>query len=522
MDAPLPPERISRRLSASAALTKFLGKATDIRMDQILRESREEDLIGRRTRIVCTMGPACWDVETLVKLFDAGLNICRFNFSHGDFATHGGTIARIREALKQRPNKLVGLLLDTKGPEIRTGMLKGHTAVELKAGATLKIVTDYNFEGDATTIACSYKKLPQSVRPGCTILMADGSVSLRVKECGDDFVVCTVLNSAKLGERKNMNLPNVKVDLPVIGEKDKKDLVDFAIPNGCHFIAASFVQTAADVRLIRETLGPEGRYINIIPKIENVEGILNFDEILAEADGIMVARGDMGMEIPPEKVFLAQKMMIAKCNIAGKPVITATQMLESMHMSPRPTRAEVADVANAVLDGTDCVMLSGETANGQFPVQAVEVMARICLEAESCIDYPMLCRAIRSSVPLPVSIEEAVCAAAVTTAESVEATLILALTETGRTAYYLAKYRPSQPIIALSPCERVIRQLLLHRGVLPVHIPSAQGSDSVIRNAIHDAKEQGLVELGDSVVAVHGVLEEVAGGTNLLKVIKVS
>lgn len=376
METSIPPERLSRRISASAALTKFLGKATDIKMDQILRTSNEEDLAQRRTRIVCTMGPACWDVETLVKLFNAGLNICRLNFSHGDFQSHGETVARIREASKRRPNKTIGLLLDTKGPEIRTGMLKDHKPVELKAGNKLKIVTDYSFVGDVTTIACSYDKLPQSVRPGCTILMADGSVSLKVDECGKDFVICTLLNSAKLGERKNMNLPNVKVELPVIGEKDKNDLIKFGIPNGCHFVAASFVQSAVDVRCIRETLGAEGRHIKIIPKIENVEGILNFDEILAEADGIMVARGDMGMEIPPEKVFLAQKMMIAKCNIAGKPVITATQMLESMHTSPRPTRAEVADVANAVLDGTDCVMLSGETANGQYPVQAVEVITR--------------------------------------------------------------------------------------------------------------------------------------------------
>lgn len=264
-------------------------------------------------------------------------------------------------------------MLDTKGPEIRTGMLKGHKSVSLVAGQTLKLVTDYSFEGDETTIACSYPKLPQSVKQGGKILMADGSIVLKVIECGSDFVKCRVVNDATIGERKNMNLPGCKVDLPVTGEKDKKDILQFGLPHHMDMIAASFVQHPDDIRYLRKILGPEGQYIKIIPKIENVEGILNFDEILAEADGVMVARGDMGMEIPPEKVFLAQKMMISKCNVAGKPVITATQMLESMTSNARPTRAEVADVANAVLDGTDCVMLSGETANGKFPVEAVQV-----------------------------------------------------------------------------------------------------------------------------------------------------
>merc|ERR1719229_1308679 len=309
----------------------------------------------------------------LVQLFDAGLNICRLNFSHGDHQAHGATVKRIREAAKQRPDKPVAILLDTKGPEIRTGFFREDVGgkIDLVQGQDLKLVIDYSFKGDSTCFALSYDKLCTSVKPGNIILCADGSLSLKVKSVGLDHVMTEVLNSVKLGERKNCNLPGVKVDLPVLQDKDINDLVNFAIPHSVDFIAASFVQSAEDVQLIRKTLGPRGRNIKIISKIENEEGLKNIDAIIDESDGIMVARGDLGMEIPPEKVFLAQKMMIAKCNLKGKPVITATQMLESMVKAPRPTRAEASDVANAVLDGTDCVMLSGETAAGDFPINAV-------------------------------------------------------------------------------------------------------------------------------------------------------
>lgn len=363
----------ARMGSTSHILSKNLGKTTDIQMAQILDTRNEEDFLSRRTKIICTMGPSCWDVKKLVEMIDAGMNVARLNFSHGDHPTHAQTVANLHEAMKLRPGKKIGILLDTKGPEIRTGMLKDHASITLTSGQQLKITTDYDFVGDNTCIACSYSKLPQSVQIGGHILMADGTISVEVTAIGDNHVMTKVLNNATMGERKNMNLPNVKVDLPVCGEREKNDILNFGIPQGCNFIAASFTQCADDVRYIREVLGARGRHIKIFPKIENVEGILNFDEILAESDGIMVARGDMGMEIPPEKVFLAQKMMIAKCNVAGKPVITATQMLESMIHNPRPTRAEVADVANAVLDGTDCVMLSGETAGGFFPINAVQV-----------------------------------------------------------------------------------------------------------------------------------------------------
>jgi len=339
----------------------------------------------RTTKIICTMGPKCWDVEMLVKLIDAGMGVCRLNFSHGDHKGHGETADRIREAQKLRPDNKPFILLDTKGPEIRTGFLKEGGSVQLKAGSELKLVTDYSFKGDETCIAVSYPKLPTAVKPGNLILCADGSLVLEVLSCGDDHVMTKVMNDCKMGERKNCNLPGVQVDLPVLQEKDIDDLVNFGIPQKVDFVAASFVQSAADVKFIRETLGEAGKDIKIISKIENQAGLENIDEIIAETDWVMVARGDMGMEIPLEKVFLAQKMIITKCNAAGKPVVTATQMLESMINAPRPTRAEVGDVANAVLDGTNYVMLSGETANGAFPEAAVSIMRRTCEEAEQVL-----------------------------------------------------------------------------------------------------------------------------------------
>eukprot|EP00392_Amoebophrya_sp_AT5.2_P007791 g7810.t1 len=323
-----------------------------------------KDSVMRKSKIICTMGPKCWDVPILTKLIDNGLNVARLNFSHGDHKvrTHAQTVANIREAAKARSDKFVAIMLDTKGPEIRTGFLKDKNGVQLVAGASITLDTTEDYDtylGDETKICVTYKKLTTSVKPGNIILCADGVINLKVEEILPNGVLCTVLNNAKLGERKNVNLPGVYVDLPILQDKDKEDILKFGIPNGIDFVAASFVQNAADVEFIRETMGLRGRSIKIISKIENEEGLKNFDEILEATDAVMVARGDLGMEIPPEKVFLAQKMMIAKCNLAGKPVVTATQMMESCIVNPRPTRAEASDVANSVLDGTDCVMLKG-------------------------------------------------------------------------------------------------------------------------------------------------------------------
>jgi pyruvate kinase len=278
----------------------------------------------RKTKVVCTLGPACWDVDMLVKMIDAGMNVARLNFSHGDHKTHGQSLENLQEALKQRPDKHVAVMLDTKGPEIRTGLLRDSKPIELVANQTLKIVTDYAIEGDTTKIACSYKSLPTTVSVGSTIFIADGSLTCEVESVHDDHVVVKCLNGVKLGEKKNMNLPGAIVDLPTLTEKDEDDLVEFGIKNNVDFIAASFVRKASDVEYIRDVLGPKGAHIKIISKIENHEGLHNYDEILGTSDGIMVARGDLGMEIPPEKVFIAQKWMIEKANIQAKPIVTAT------------------------------------------------------------------------------------------------------------------------------------------------------------------------------------------------------
>lgn len=496
----------------------------NISLEQILSDkTREDDCILRRTKIVCTMGPKCTQVDTIVKMIDSGMRVARLNFSHGDHKSHGETLKIIREAQTHRPDHLLGIMLDTKGPEIRTGFFQeGIKEISLKAEQKLKLVTDYSFKGDSTCIACSYPRLPQSVKVGSKVLIADGSLVCTVESVHDDHVIVIVKNDAVIGERKNMNLPNCKVDLPCIGEKDENDIRNFGIPNGVDFIAASFVQNKEDVLSIRKILGEgNGSSIKIISKIENVEGIKNFDGILEASDAIMIARGDLGMEIPSEKIFLAQKRMIAKCNVTGKPVITATQMLESMTKNPRPTRAEVTDVANAVLDGTDCVMLSGETANGAFPVDAVKTMSDVCLEAESCLDYSELFRAICAAVPRPVSIVEAVACAAVASAEDTNAALCLALTETGYTARLISKYRPRELVLAASASEATIRQLQIQRGVIGIKVESFQGTDIVIRGALKEAVAMGLVNGGDNVVAVHGMMEEVAGGSNLLKIVSV-
>jgi len=380
--------------------------------------------------------------------------------------------------------------------------------------------------GDDKCVAISYKSLPTAVKPGQTILVADGGLSLTVKSCGDDHVITEVVNDFELGEKKNANLPGVKVDLPVLQEKDVKDITQFGIPMGIDFIAASFVQSRDDVKIIRKTLGLRGRSIKIISKIENQEGINNIDEIIEESDGVMVARGDMGMEIDIEKVGLVQKMIIRKCNLAGKPVITATQMLDSMERCPRPTRAEATDVLNAVLDGTDAVMLSGECANGKFPEESVATLRRICEQAENVLDYKGLYLQSRLSVlnlakDNKVSSVEAVCSSAVKATVDAECTLIVALTETGQTARLMAKYRPACPILAITASATTVRQLGVVRGIVPMLTASFVGTDSVITKAIKHAVTHGMVKSGDQVIAVHGTQEESPGHSNLLKVVTV-
>jgi len=412
-------------------------------------------------------------------------------------------------------------MLDTKGPEIRTGLLVDHQPIELVAGQTLQIVTDYAIEGDTTRIACSYRALPETVQVGSTIYVADGALTCEVTEIQENGVMVVCKNSAKLGEKKNMNLPGAVVDLPTLTEKDESDLTEFGLKQGIDMIAASFVRKQDDVEYIRDLLGPRGSHIKIIAKIENQEGLNNYDEILASADGIMVARGDLGMEIPPEKVFIAQKWMIEKANIAAKPIVTATQMLESMISNPRPTRAEASDVANAVLDGTDAVMLSGESANGSYPIQAVTIMSKCCAEAERCIDYKRTFNDIKLFTPAPVSTSEALAASAVSTVQDLNVDLIIVLTDTGLLARLVAKYRPNVPILACSVSLSVIRQLNCARGVIGFKVPSYQGTDNLLALTVQQAKERNLCKPGRKVISIHGTDEETPDESSVLKIIDV-
>jgi pyruvate kinase len=486
-----------------------------------------EDILGstdvskRKTKIICTLGPSCGTKEKLVEMLEAGMDIARLNFSHGDHESHGKMLDTLREAVKELPGKQCAVLLDTKGPEIRTGLLEGHGKVTFEAGQELEITTDYTIEGTKDRIACSYKSLPKTVKPGDQILVADGTLVCDVVECMDDGVKVKVKNNATIGEKKNMNLPGCVVDLPTLTEKDEDDLIDFGIKKGVDIIAASFIRSAADVENIRDVLGPRGSHIKIVSKIENQEGLNNYDEILEESDGIMVARGDLGMEIPPEKVFLAQKWMIDKANLAGKPVITATQMLESMTQNPRPTRAEASDVANAVLDGSDCVMLSGETAGGNYPLESVTIMAKIACEAELMFDYDRLYNDIKKFSPSPSLTAESIAAACASAALSLNIDLIIVLTDTGRIARLVAKYRPKQTILACSVSAHVVRQMNLSRGAKGFKVPSFQGTDSLLQVVIKAAKDLGLCKSGNKAITIHGTQEESPDESNVMEIMDI-
>ncbi|CAI7732303.1 unnamed protein product [Closterium sp. NIES-54] len=500
------------------------------------------DRAGRacKTKIVCTLGPMSRSVDVIERLLRAGMNVARFNFSHGSHDYHQETLDNLRAAMGNT-GILCAVLLDTKGPEIRTGMLKDGKAVQLEKGQTITVTTDYSIQGDATTIAMSYKSLAKHVRPGGQILCADGSITLNVLACNPDAgtVTCRCENTATLGERKNVNLPGVIVDLPTVTDKDETDIMGWGVPNGIDFIAASFVRKGSDLRIIRKMLGAKlCERTKIISKVENQEGLVNFDDILRESDGIMVARGDLGMEIPIEKIFLAQKMMIHKCNDAGKPVITATQMLESMVKSPRPTRAECTDVANAVIDGTDAVMLSGETAAGKYPVEAVSVMAAICRTAEAGLDYESSFKTVMAAARLPLSPVESLASSAVRTANSVAAKLIVVLTRSGSTAGLVAKYRPYMPILSvavpvLEPTDSLelfvepsdaapARHALLVRGLVPILAEGgARSTDSdtvldIISTSLDKAKSRGLITSGDTAVVVHRI-----AGSAVIKIMQI-
>lgn len=472
-----------------------------------------------KSKIICTIGPKTQSVEKLGGLIEAGMNVARMNFSHGSHEYHSKTIANLREYLSTRPNKTVAILLDTKGPEIRSGKLVGGTDKHLKAGDEFTFHNDDSILGDETQVSTSYKSLAKSLKTGDRVLVDDGLIGMQVLESNAETgeVRCKIENNGVLGETKGINLPGVVVDLPAITEKDAGD-IRFGVEHKVDFIAASFIRKASDVNDIRALIPGTG--IKIISKIENQEGLENFDEILAASDGIMVARGDLGVEIPVEQVARYQKIMIRKCNVAGKPVVTATQMLESMIVNPRPTRAEATDVANAVLDGSDCVMLSGETAKGSFPTEAVQMMSKICREAEIDINYSELYTSIRRQIRLPVSISEVIASSAVKTSWDVHAALIIVLTQTGNTALAISKYRPIAPVLAVTSEPQAARQCQVLRGIYPLLVPNMSGTDNIIHKAMLLGVKMGMAKKGDPVVVTSGVLEATAGTTNIMRVLK--
>jgi len=432
----------------------------------------------RRTKIVCAIGPASREVETLLELLAAGMNIARLNFSHGDHAYHLQTLQNIREAEQIRRKQgfecHCAILMDTKGPEIRTGLLKDHEPVQLQTDQLLEICTDYTFHGDSTKIACSYEHLCDSAEIGGTILIADGSISCVVEAIKDSSVIVRVQNNAILQERKNMNIPGVSIRMEGITEKDRHDIEEFALKYDVDIVSGSFIRTAANVRSLRACLGPKGNKIRVHAKIESVEGLRNIHEIIAEADGVHVSRGDLGMELPLAKLFLAQKAIIRWANLAGKPVITSTQMLDSMTKFPRPTNAECSDVANAVLDGTDCAMLSAETASGLYPKESVETMARIIAEAELALDYDSHFSTIRDEVLSHgnVSVLEALASSAVENSIDTDAPVIVLLSETGVLPMLVAKYRPPARILVVTNNVQTARQMSASRGVSALMLKS--------------------------------------------------
>ncbi|CAJ0587484.1 unnamed protein product, partial [Mesorhabditis spiculigera] len=482
----------------------------------------------RNTGIICTIGPACGTVEKLRELMKNGMNIARLNFSHGSHESHAETIRLVREAANSfDPPMVIAIALDTKGPEIRTGMLQAGTRaeVELITGHSIRLTTEQHFEnsGTSTCLYVDYENLPNVVKKGSRIYIDDGLLSLIVEETEGKAVVCTVENGGMLGCRKGVNLPGTNVDLPAVTEKDKADL-RFGVEQNVDMVFASFVRDGAGVQEIREVLGEDGAHIKIVSKIESEEGVLNADSIIAYSDGIMVARGDLGIEIPAEKVFLAQKMLIAKCNAAGKPVICATQMLESMVSKPRATRAECSDVANAVLDGADCVMLSGETAKGQYPVETVQMMHAICKEAEKAFYHTKFFEEILIATKKPTDKTHTTAIAAVQAVVSSHADAILLLTTTGQTARLVSRYRPAVPIVSISRSAQTARQLHLYRGVFPIHFETDRDAvwdvdvENRIAHGIEIGKQKGFIRSGSTLVIITG-WHRGSGYTNTLRVV---
>lgn len=466
----------------------------------------------RKTKIVCTMGPNLFEKHLIAPLMKAGMNVARFNFSHGTYETHQhyyDEVCRIRDEL----GLPIATMLDTKGPEIRVRSFK-NGRVTLQNGQLFTLTTD-EVEGDEERVSITYKELPQDIAVGSSILIDDGLIGMQVERIDGADIVCRVLNGGVVSNNKGVNIPNAHLSMPFISEKDHQDIL-FAIKNGYDFIAASFTRCADDIMQIRHILQENNCHtINIIAKIENMEGVENIDEILRVVDGVMVARGDLGVEVPLEDVPSLQKKLIQRGIAAGKPVITATQMLDSMIKNPRPTRAEATDVANAIYDGTSAIMLSGESAVGAYPVEAVETMVRIALRAEADMDY---IRRFSRDTSASTDVTNAISHATVTSAHDLNASAIITVTKSGSTARILSRYRPACVIVGCTTEKHVWRQLALSWGTVPLMIAEESNTDDLFEHAVDAAVKNGLVHDGELVVLTAGVPLGISGTTNLMKV----
>ncbi len=468
----------------------------------------------RKTKIICTVGPASDNSEMIKSLINAGMDASRHNFSHGNHAEHKVRMDLVKE-LRTELNKHIAIILDTKGPEIRTGNFAAGK-VELKEGAIFTVVCGEEVVGDETTCSVTYNDLHKDVKVNDTILIDDGLVGLVVKEIKGMRIECVVANTGMVGNHKGVNVPGVSIKLPSLTAQDIEDL-KFGASMEVDIVAASFIRKASDVLDIRRVLNENGGSdIQIFSKIENREGVNNIDDIIKFSDGIMVARGDLGVEIPTEEVPIVQKMIIEKCNIAGKAVITATQMLDSMMRNPRPTRAESSDVANAIFDGTDAIMLSGETANGKYPIETVMIMSKIAQSAENALNYAQnLKKKRKQHVPnVPNAISLATCS----TAMELNASAIITATQSGNTARKVSTYRPECPVIAVTPYARVARSLALNWGVIPICAEKSESTDELIEKSVKISLQSGLVQRGDLVVIAAGIPVNFVGSTNMMKV----
>ena len=468
----------------------------------------------KNTKIICTIGPASQKPDVIRELIRSGMNVARLNFSHGSYEEQGNKFQMIREAAEELKVP-IAILQDTKGPEIRLRDF-ANGKEELQAGQTFTLTTE-EIAGTNEKVSITYKNLPKDVEEGMAILLDDGLIELKVEAVTDTDIVCTVINGGFVSNKKGVNVPGAELSMPFISDVDREDIL-FGIKMGFDFLACSFVRSKADILEVRKLLDEHGAKTKVIAKIENMQGIRNLSEILEVSDGIMVARGDMGVEIPMEEVPVIQKKMIKKAIACGKQVITATQMLESMTKNPRPTRAEATDVANAIYDGTTAIMLSGETANGQYPVEAVQTMTKIAQRTELDIDY--INRFNRTELH-GKDITNAISHATCTTAVDLKASAIITVTMSGFTAEMIARFKPNCPIIACSMDEGVCRQANMLWGVRPIHIDKKDTAEDLFAEAVRRAEEVGYVKKGDTVVITAGVPLGISGKTNMIRVVEV-